>query len=249
LQKKRLASVLNSLLCGLADLVYPKICVVCKNKLKETSVANLVCLGCWDKIKKNRPPFCRRCGRGLEKKSLAKNICVSCLRKPLEFDRAFAPCVYEGTLKELIHQFKYNNRDYLGAVLAKFMVDFIRQYDIPMDYLDLIIPVPLHAARLREREFNQAQILSDHIAAAFGKKVLNNTLVRQRYTKTQTELKDAERFSNVKESFTLKDAQAVKSKNILLVDDVLTTGATSSEAALALKTAGANIIFVLTLAN
>ena len=222
---------------------------MCKDKLRETSVDNLVCFGCWDKIKKNRPPFCRRCGRSLEKKSLAKNMCLNCLKKPLEFDRAFAPCAYEGPIKELIQQFKYNNKDYLGVTMARFMVDFIREYDIPMDFLDLIIPIPLHAARLREREFNQAQILSEHIAATFDKKVLNNALLRHRYTKTQTELEPRERFSNVKESFAVKDISAVKDKNILLVDDVLTTGATSSEAASALKAAGARVVFVLTLAS
>lgn len=249
MNKKRLVCAINKVISGLADLIYPKTCLVCKNKLKDTSVDNLVCLDCWGKIKKNQPPFCHRCGRSLEKKSLAKNICVSCIRKSLSFDRAFSPCVYEGTIKELIHQFKYNNKDYLGAMIGRLMVDFIREYDLPIDLLDLIIPVPLHGCRQREREFNQAQILSNYLAKVFNKKVLNNTLIRHRNTRTQTELEPRQRFLNVKGSFAIKDSQTLKGKNILLVDDVLTTGATSSEAASVLKAAGANIVFVITMAS
>jgi ComF family protein len=111
------------------------------------------------------------------------------------------------------------------------------------------MPVPLHKTRLREREFNQAQILSNHIARKFNKKVSHDNLRRLRLTKTQTELEIGERLLNVKGSFTATKKEDIKGKNILLVDDVLTTGATCSEAACALKDAGANIVFVLTLAN
>lgn len=78
-------------------------------------------------------------------------MCPSCLKKKLHFDRAFSPCVYEGAIKELIHEFKYKNKDYLGSVLSKPMINFIEEYNLPMEYLDLIIPVPLHSTRLRER--------------------------------------------------------------------------------------------------
>jgi ComF family protein len=238
-----------NLITGLKDIVYPRACLICKGDLSKTCADELVCIKCWKAIKKNTPPFCRRCGRSLDKKSLAKNICSACLKRPLDFDRAFAPCVYEGPIKELIREFKYNNKDYLAPVLSGLMTDFIRDYDVPVGFLDLIIPVPLHPARLRQREFNQAELLSRQIAALYNKTVSSDNLVRLRHTKNQAELESTERLTNVKGSFSLKAPELIKGKNILLVDDVLTTGATSSEASKVLKKAGAYIVFVLTLAN
>jgi len=118
-----------------------------------------------------------------------------------------------------------------------------------MHYIDSIVPVPLHKTRLREREFNQAEVLSRHIAKEFSKELTCNAIERFKHTKTQTELKVHQRPENVLGSFRIINADAVKDKNLLLIDDVLTTGATSSEAAAVLKKAGANIVFVLTLAN
>ena len=129
------------------------------------------------------------------------------------------------------------------------MVDFIKEYKLPVDLIDMIVPIPLHASRLREREFNQAQILSVPLGREFGKDVVTCVLKRVKATKTQTSLQDSQRFSNVRGSFCVTNPDNVKAKNILLIDDVLTTGATCSEAALALKNAGAGTVLVLTLAN
>jgi ComF family protein len=242
--------MLVSLIKGLVDIVYLRTCLVCKTRLKGiSSIDNLVCGQCWNKIKKNPPPFCHSCGRHLDGKNSVKNICLKCVRKKIHFDRAFSPCLYDGVIKELIHEFKYNGKDYLGRTLSRLMIEFIKEYALPMDCLDLIVPVPLHKTRFREREFNQAQILSGYIAKEFDKKVLDNALIRNRHTKTQTELEEDKRFLNVQNSFSVVRAEDIKGANILLVDDVLTTTATSSEAAHALKKSGANIVFVLTLAN
>jgi ComF family protein len=243
-------NMFHRLINGLVDIVYPKTCVVCKIKLKNiSSIDNIICLDCWEKIKRNLPPFCHCCGRHLAANNFTKNICPACAKKKLHFDRAFSPCIYEGIIKELIHEFKYKGKDYLGATLSRLMSEFVREYNLPMDFIDFIIAVPLHKMRLREREFNQAQILSNYLASEFNKTVLNDYLTRSRHTKTQTELKMDERLLNVKDSFSITKAQGLKGKNILLVDDVLTTAATCSEAAYALKNAGAGIVFVLTLAN
>lgn len=242
-------NMLRKFVNALVDIVYPKTCLACKRELKGiTCVDNLVCIECWGKIKRNPPPFCCSCGRHLGK-PVTKNICPACVRKQLHFDRAFSPCAYEGVIKELIHAFKYQGKDYLGNTLTRLMIEFIEDYNLPMDFLDLVIPVPLHKTRLREREFNQAHILSEHIANKFNKKLSHDTLRRMRLTKSQTELEPGARLLNVRGSFSAAKTEDIKSKNILLVDDVLTTGATCSEAALALKGAGAGIVFVLTLAN
>jgi ComF family protein len=234
---------------GLANIFYPKVCLACKNVLADSTAEEFICAKCWGGIEKNTPPFCSSCGRRLESRSFAKNICPRCLRNKSHFDRAFSPCVYTGVVKELIHAFKYNGKEYLGRPLSRLMIEFIREYSLPIKDLEFIVPIPLHKARLREREFNQAKILSEHLGKEFDKPVLDKLLVRNRHTRTQTELEENERLLNVKGSFTLNGRADLRGKNILLVDDVLTTGATSSEAAYALKQAGANIVFVLTLAN
>jgi competence protein ComFC len=234
---------------GIKDLIYPNCCLACKNRINPAKAQDVVCTQCWEKIEKNLPPFCASCGRRLDKLSIAKNMCSNCLKFRFHFDRAFSPCAYTGTIKKLIHEFKYSGKDYLGKPLGALMNKFIKDYRLPIEYLDFIIPVPLHHSRLREREFNQAQVLSEQVAKKFNKKVLPDVLIRSRQTKTQTELAFEERRKNVVRSFTVKNPECIKDKNLLLIDDVLTTGATSSEAAKTLKESGARIVFVMTLAN
>jgi competence protein ComFC len=242
-------NVFRRFIDNLLDIIYPKICLACKDRLNASSIDGLVCRQCWQKIKRNVPPFCHSCGRSLGRENLTKNICPACLKIKLHFDRAFSPCVYEGVLKELIHAFKYNHKEHLGHTLSRLMSDFIKEFNLPMDFIDLIIPVPLHTTRMREREFNQAEVLGIHIAKEFNKPMAPCALRRNRYTKTQTDLDIDERVLNVKDSFSINKPRDLRDKNILLVDDVLTTGATASEAAVALKQSGANVVFVLTLAN
>lgn len=239
--------MLRRFIGGLTDIIYPKVCHSCKNKI--TSADKYICPGCRESIQRNTPPFCRSCGKHLEPANFTKNTCPSCIKRPLYFDRSFSPLKHEGVVKKLIHEFKYRGKDYLGDFLSGFMIEFIKEYDMPINDLNFIIPMPLHKIRLREREFNQAEILSRHIAGEFKKEVLNSVLSRRRHTKQQAELKNEERLLNVRGAFAVNNADKIKGKNLLLIDDVLTTGATSSEAACALKNAGANIVFILTLAN
>ncbi|MBP7216401.1 MAG: ComF family protein [Candidatus Omnitrophica bacterium] len=235
---------------GLTDIFYPKVCLTCGDSLsRKPAKDQFVCLECWGKIKINTPPFCHFCGRKLDRIRIAKHLCRACLKKHVSFDRAFCPCEYSGVLKDLIHAFKYQGKDYLGEPLSTLMINHIKEYNLPIQYLDAIVPVPLHSAKLREREFNQAAVLSHCIGKAFNKQVADQVLIRNRPTKTQTDLTPCERTENVRESFSVVHQDAIRQKHLLLVDDVLTTAATSSEAAGALKRAGAGMVFVLALAN
>lgn len=232
----------------LVETIFPNSCLACKHKIYPSSQEQ-ICHACLLKIEKNLPPFCHSCGRRLVNPIPAKNLCPHCLKRNLHFDRAFSPCVYDGVIKELIHEFKYRGKDYLGKPLSRLMIDFIKEYSLPMDYIDFVIPVPLYKTKLREREFNQAEILAELIAKEFKKDMPKDLLVRHRHTKTQADLDIPKRILNVQNSFSVARSQGLEGKNLLLVDDVLTTGATSSEAARALKKEGASIVFVLTLAN
>ncbi|MFA6350329.1 MAG: ComF family protein [Candidatus Omnitrophota bacterium] len=242
--------MLNGYFAGLVDLVYPRVCEVCKQSLRGiASIDKLVCARCWSKIRRNVPPFCSSCGRHLDRKNIAKNICPSCARTELHFDRAFSPCIYEGPIRDLIHNFKYKGKEHLGGALSRLLTEFIKEYRIPMEYIDTIIPIPLHAAKMREREFNQAQVLGSFIAKEFNIPLSTGVLHRHRNTRAQAEVDPRHRPDNVKKCFSADKQISIKNKNILLIDDVFTTGATSSEAARSLKESGANVVFVLALAN
>ncbi|MDD5045208.1 MAG: ComF family protein [Candidatus Omnitrophica bacterium] len=236
---------------GLLDIIYPPSCAGCKKPLKNThGVDAVACPACWAAIKKNRPPFCQRCGRAIDWKVSGGKVCKKCLRKELHFDRAFSACIYDGLTKELIHKFKYQGHDHLSSTLSGLLIGFIREFNLPpLEYFDLLMPIPLSQKKLREREFNQSQLLACDLSKEFGLKLCADNLLRVRDTKTQTELPDERRFLNVKDSFALSDAAAIKDKMIILIDDVLTTGATCSEAARVLKDNGARTVFALTIAS
>ncbi|MFH1191127.1 MAG: ComF family protein [Candidatus Omnitrophota bacterium] len=241
--------MLRGLLKGLKDLIYPNCCLVCRKIIPPADQRQLICAGCWDKIEKNLPPFCAGCGRHLGPQAIEKNACPSCAEFIFYFDRAFSPCTYTKAVKKLIHEFKYSGKDYLGKDLGKLMHAFIRDYQLPIEYLDFIIPIPLHKSRQREREFNQAEILSQEVGREFDKKVLTNVLIRVKPTQTQTELTFRQRCKNVEKSFAVTRPELIKGTNLMLIDDVLTTGATSNEAARCLKEAGAKKVLLLTLAS
>lgn len=234
---------------GLKDLIYPNLCLACGNFIKTAQEQEAVCSDCRAKIDKNLPPFCTTCGRHLDIPAIQKNSCPHCSGESFYFDRAFSPCAYTGVIKKLIHEFKYNGKDYLKKPLGSIMNTFIKEYGLPIGHLDFIVPVPLHPSRQREREFNQAQALGQEIAAEFKKNLLSNVIIRSKPTKTQTELSLNQRRANLSGSFLVTKPDLVKDMNLLLIDDVMTTGATSSEAAKSLKNAGARTVLLMTLAN
>lgn len=241
--------MLKSIIQGLAELVYPKTCTLCKEKISDPT--ELICQGCLGKINYNHPPFCQRCGRRLNKKEIVngRNICFKCQRINFHFDRAWSTCIYEGPIKDLIHQFKYNSKKSLEKTFSKLLINFINTYHLPTDSIDLVVPMPLHTRKLREREFNQSEVLAKSIGTILNRKTSVNNLIRLKDTPSQTQLVDQERWQNVQGVFSVKDPSEFENKVVLLIDDVLTTGATASEAALALKNSNANVVFVLTVAS
>jgi competence protein ComFC len=242
----RIKEVLNHLL----NIVYPKTCLVCHKPLENNAIDNLLCFNCWQGIKKNRPPFCVICGRQIRGVRVSERVCPNCQGKNFSFDRTLSPCIYEGVIRELIHKFKYQSKDYLSSLLTRLLIEFICQYQINLELFDLIIPIPLHKIRLREREFNQAELIARKVTEEFPLPLSASNLWRKHHRQAQMELEEmSERWKNIKGCFALRNPAEVKGKNIILIDDVLTTGATCSEAASVLKAAGAGSIWVLTLAN
>lgn len=241
--------MINSIVKTFIDFIYPHACLLCREKMPYGSTRELVCASCLDAVRRNSPPFCQKCGRKIKGTYTSKNICRDCRQAHYHFDRAWASCSYEGAVKEMIHNFKYKNKIPLKKYLSQLMTEFIKEYRLPVNYCDYIAPVPLSAGKFREREFNQSTLLAENIARDFGINILKDNLIRVRDTPSQTTLDMPGRRENVRGAFALKKPEEVREKIILLVDDVLTSGSTASEAACALKGAGADVVFVLTLAN
>jgi len=151
-------------------------------------------------------------------------------------------------MRRLIHLFKYGQKTALQYWGSEIIYSFINANNIDLSEFDLIVPIPLHSTRLRERGYNQAQLLSQSLSIQFAIPQSSNNLSRIRNTKNQARLSAKERWTNIHGAFKIKDSLEYFRRSILLVDDILTTGATASEAARLLKKAGANKVAVLALA-
>jgi len=241
--------MLSGLLHAFVDIVYPPLCLICRDRLDlRDNPANL-CEGCLQKIPKNIAPFCQKCGVSLSENLKELQLCRVCKTKVFPFDRAWSACRYTDEMVGLIRLFKYKAKLMLKEIFGKILCEFIAIYHLPIRDCDCLVPIPLHPVRLREREFNQSQVLAAEIAKRYDIRVSLNNLVRIRNTKSQTKLDEKQRFKNIRGAFSLRNPKEFASKNILLIDDLFTTGATVSEAASILKNAGAKRVFVLTLAR
>jgi ComF family protein len=156
--------------------------------------------------------------------------------------------LFDGAVRELIHQFKYSGKTMLRRPLALLAADHLDRFVIETGP-DVIIPVPLHHKRLRQRGFNQAILLGEIFAQKWRLPLLRNSLRRVRWTEPQVNLSAAERLENVKGAFALADIVAVAGKRVLLVDDVYTTGSTVKECAKVLKSGGAQSVTAITVAR
>lgn len=242
------------------NLLYPAACPVCKGKGSSLNQSHFyLCNSCWDKIEFLKYPLCPRCGKPFPSKiSLSRSpghLCSECRETKTYFDKAIALGPYEGTLAEAIHLFKYKGKKGLGRPLGKIMADYLNSNNsifhaetVEVSSLT-ILPVPLHPRRLREREFNQSLLLAKEIGRTLGIPFIPDNLRRIRWTKPQIELKGEERLTNVKGAFGLKEPGEIEGKSFLLIDDVYTTGATVRECSKVLKKAGAEKVYVFTLAR
>lgn len=230
------------MLGSLLDLILPPVCSLCDGGIIEGAV----CVPCGVKLSEQEitSPACAVCGIPFLYSPSTGHTCGECLTQAKPFVKAQSPFIYEGGVADAIHRFKYGGKDILGKPLGRLLAAKITL----VEKIDLIIPVPLHKNRLRERGFNQALLLAREISKAFKAKVDYMNLKRVRETAQQINLKHEERKKNVAGAFELKDAPAVKGKTALLVDDVYTTGATLIECSKVLKKAGATV-YAATLAR
>ncbi len=238
--------MLKTIFQGISDLLYPHNCLLCHHYLNSPQKNLTLCSNCLNTIELNRPPFCQKCSRHLTDGN--QSHCDDCLRKDFRFDYAFSPCFYNETMRKLIHLFKYGNKTSLRQCFSELTFSFLKDYPLHFDSFDLLMPVPLHPVRFRERGYNQSCILAQGVAQRLNLPLCNKNLIRIRHTQNQARVNPKNRFTNIHGAFRIKHSAQVKEKSILLVDDLLTSGTTASEAARILKEAGARRVSVLTLA-
>ena len=236
---------MQTILDTAADLLYPRVCVGCGVGL-EGDDRNL----CWDcraTVSFVRVPFCSCCGRAVEGAVDALYVCHACAGERPLFDLARSAASYDGVVKRMIHDYKYNHALWLERDMAELIQQAARVH-LDGVAVDAIVPVPLHPVRERSRGYNQSNLLAKHLEPVFGVKRAPGLLRRVRPTPSQTDLTARERVHNVMGAFEAK-TRASMNLRILLFDDVMTTGATLNECARALKEAGATAVYVLTLAR
>jgi ComF family protein len=232
---------------GCGDLVWPRRCPLCGQR-GEAEEGDF-CPACRRGMARLAGPVCARCGRALpEGRAPESGHCGGCQLEPPAYGQARAWGEYRGNLAEAVRRFKFQGSRPLARGLGRLMAaaDELWLGDFAAD---AVAPVPLHPRRLRERGFNQAVDLARPVARRRGVPILYSALARLRDTRPQYGLTRLQRQNNVKNAFTVASPRAVAGKTIILVDDVLTTGATATAAVLALTQAGAAAVAVLTVAR
>jgi ComF family protein len=228
------------------DLIFPPVCPVCESLIDRRDKDRVICPACRKAIRFVQPPLCPRCG--LPYPSGRAHLCAVCLKDRRYFAVHRTAALYEGALKEMIHRFKYQGvfplKQVLGDLLEPVLKGMRRELRV-----DLLVPVPLHIRRLRERGFNQALLLVKELSTRSGIPYQERALAKIKETPEQISLKKRERAKNLKGVFTVTDEGAIKGKRVVLVDDVFTTGATVNECSRALLKAGAKQVAVLTVAR
>ena len=242
-------SALTRIATSILDALLPPRCLSCGGAVDRQGG---LCVACWSTLTFIAPPLCACCGMPFEFAAAGENpddlLCGACMAEPPPFARARAVLVYDDGSRPLVLGFKHGDRihaaDSYGAWMARAGADLLVE-------ADLLAPVPLHPWRLFRRRYNQAALLARAVSRRAGVPVVPDLLVRRRSTPSQGGLGRKGRARNVKGAFRLRRGtkERVKGKRVVLVDDVLTTGATLAECTRVLLQAGAARVEVLTLAR
>ncbi|HPD56197.1 MAG TPA: ComF family protein [Smithellaceae bacterium] len=232
---------------NIADIIFPPACLGCEEILAREE-DKYFCPDCRRQIRFLTGSICPICGITFFDSPAENHLCGNCIEQKPFFSLARAVAAYESVMLEAIRKFKYGRDLSTGSLLASIMADFPFP-DFDCRAYDMIVPVPLHIKKLRQRGFNQAVILAQALKKKWQIPLNYFLLKRTKFTLTQTGLRKKERENNIKGAFAVSDDKAAEGTNIILVDDVYTTGATVNECARTLRRAGSREIAVLTLAR
>lgn len=219
---------------GFGDFIYPPYCMSCNTQLRDGT--ELICSDCLNKMPRIHNDY---------------NILAELkekLQKDLYITKVLSMWEFEEDIQLLIHYLKYNNHRNIGKILATKMVQELSDHEI-LKITEVIIPVPLHKTRKRNRGYNQSDILAERISSMIHKPVEKHALKRIVNTKTQTKLTAGERMKNVGNAFAVIKKEVIINKTVLLVDDVITTGSTINACARQLKLNGAGEVFAFSVSK
>ena len=238
------AEICNSL----QELIYPPSleCLVCDAPIDSERSYNL-CDRCIRKLEWNVGKTCALCGKAMREGS-PHNLCHDCMKYGRKFDRGISCTTYGSMERKLIQDFKFNGKSYVGRVLGEIMCDRLK--DELLD-TDVIIPVPIHPHRLRVRGYNQAEILAEVINQKMHIPLACKTLLRKDDTVARKYLDKDDRRATIQNAFYVRDDKKdiVEGCNVMLVDDIMTTGSTADACSVALKQAGASEVTLVTFSS
>ena len=236
--------ILTKLKQTLINAFYPKHikCICCKDELVSQNVYDM-CENCYLSLPFIKYHYCNRCGLQFEKDG--SGICLNCKATNFYFDFARSAVTFDDKIIPCIHKLKYARYKFLAKPLSYLLYDTLMIQDWK---IDLICYVPLFTTREKDRGYNQARELAQNLSKLTNIEVCDD-IIRIRDTPTQTKLSRRERQENVKDCFKLTKPSTFKNLNILLIDDVFTTGSTTNEISKQLKKVGANKVYVLTVAH
>jgi len=224
------------------DLVFPRVCPACEEKLRSNE--EFICIKCNNQIKKIEGEICKRCGKNFDE----DKFCLACKNNNYQFDTARAVSYFESVIAVLVKKFKYNSRTELADFFANMISEYILSNNLYKG-IEHIVPVPLHNSRLRDRGYNQSLLIAEKVANKCNLKLLKNNLIKIKNTKSQTALSFKERLANVKDAYWIYNPHELENLNVILIDDVFTTGATTSECARTLKHSRCQQVHVITLCH
>lgn len=220
----------------------PRSCLICNEKHQKSGL--YICEKCYDKVKRVYPPLCSNCGRPLA----SNTYCTHCKNREYQFSQVLSFGIYEAHLRTLIHLFKYKKYSGIAYEIAKIMMS-------EMDLVnaignDILVPVPLHPNKVKTRGYNQSQVLCEALSKN-SQLSWADLLIRKNNSPAQSTYNLKKRLNAVKGQFTASKNifTALNNKNIVLVDDVITTGSTLNECAVVLKKCGVKRVRALTIAT
>lgn len=236
---KRLKNRLNfkKLINLLKDTLYPCRCPSCRRIVYNEAF----CDNCWKKLVFIEKPICSICGEPLDIKTNQSILCGHCLNKKHYFNKAVSVFIYNRTIARAIYRLKFDRKIFLSKFFAKFIVKNVKEFDS-----DYIVAVPIYKNRLEERGYNQSLLLVKEISKIINVPYIEDAILKIKNTLPQTKLTTNKRKTNLKSAFKINEKyrDLIKDKNILIIDDVLTTGATVDECAKILKKNGAGRVFI-----
>ena len=226
------------------DTIYPEkiTCVFCGEEIFDENEYS-TCKNCEKTLPRITGKICQKCGEPINNMA---NYCENCKNSKHLFEKSRSAFVYQDKVSGGVLNLKFNNGKYYSKPFAHYLADLYKEHKYDCD---LIIPVPIHISRLKERGYNQSELLAKELSEILNLQLDTQSLVKVKKTKNQAELDFKQRHSNLEKAFKVTSKKQICGKNILIIDDVYTTGSTISECSKELKKAGAKSVCALTIAH